>query len=144
MQEQPNSGKNSTISHWPSDERPREKLLTKGAESLSDAELLAIFIRTGVKGKTAVDIARDSIRQLGSLRQVLLADQHTFCNANGLGPAKYALIQAALEIGKRYLGQKLKHQGTLSSAKQAADFLTHQLRDQQREIFAIVYLDNRH
>ncbi|NKB76825.1 MAG: DNA repair protein RadC [Gammaproteobacteria bacterium] len=144
MPKQPESTRSRAISHWPSAERPREKLLTSGADSLSDAELLAIFIRTGVQGKTAVDIGRDLISRFGSLRQVLISDQQSLCSNNGLGPAKYALIQAALEIGKRYLDQKLKHQGTLSSAKQAVDFLTHKLRDQQREVFAIVYLDNRH
>jgi len=132
------------IKEWPKTERPREKLLHLGASSLSDAELLAIFIRTGTKGKTAVDIGRDLIQQFGGLRQILNADQHTLCCATGLGPAKYALLQAALEIGRRYLDQKLKHQGSLTSATQAADFLTHRLRDQTREIFAIVFLDTRH
>ncbi len=132
------------ITEWPVAERPREKLLLRGAHSLSDAELLAIFIRTGMRGKTAVDVGRDLINEFGSLREVLIADKKTICNASGFGPAKYALLQAALELSRRFLDAKLKRQGSLTSPKQVADYLIHRLRDQQREVFAIIYLDNRH
>ncbi len=132
------------ISQWPADERPREKLTKNGAGALSDAELLAIFLRTGVKGKSAVDVGRDLLRQFGGLRQVLNAGQTALAGASGLGPAKSAQLMAALELGKRYLAQKLEKEGPLTSPKQAADFLTHQLRDQAREVFAVVYLDTRH
>ena len=132
------------IRHWPADERPREKLARSGADSLSDAELLAIFLRTGTKGKSAVDLGRDLLKKYGGLRQILNAEQSTLTHTSGVGPAKCAQLQAALELGRRYLAQKLEREGPLTSPKQAADFLTHQLRDRPREVFAIVYLDNRH
>jgi len=132
------------ITKWPADERPREKLARSGAQALSDAELLAIFLRTGVKGKSAVDLGRDLLGHYGGLRQVLNASQGALGQISGLGPAKCAQLQAALELGKRYLEQKLEREGPLTSPKQAAEYLTHQLRDRPREVFAIVYLDNRH
>ncbi len=125
-------------------ERPREKLLQQGAHSLSDAELLAIFIRTGAPGKTAVDVSRELILQFGGLRKILTAEAGQLTGAFGIGPAKYALLQAALEIGRRFLDEKLKRGGALTSPKQVSEYLTHQLRDQDREIFAVIYLDNRH
>lgn len=131
------------IPSWPSEDRPREKLLERGAASLSDAELLAIFIHTGTRGKTAVDIGRDLINQFGSLRQVLLASKADLLGCSGFGPAKYALIQAALETGKRYLDQNLKRQGAINSSQQAVAYLTHCLRDRPREIFAILFLDSQ-
>ncbi len=133
-----------SIKQWPVDERPREKLARNGAASLSDAELLAIFLRTGIKGKSAIDIGRDLLLEFGGLRQILNAEQNTLARTVGLGPAKSAQLHAALELGKRYLAQKLEREGPLTSPTQAADFLMHQLRDQPREVFAIVYLDNRH
>ena len=132
------------IKEWPKAERPREKLLRQGAQSLSDAELLAIFIQSGVYGKTAVDIGRDLIHQFGGIREILTANAHEICSATGLGPAKYALLQAALEIGRRFLGEKLKRDGSLTSPKQVSEYLIYQLRDRGREVFAIIYLDNRH
>ena len=132
------------ITEWPTAERPREKLLLQGASSLSDAELLAIFIRTGIRGKTAVDVGRDLINEFGSLRGVLTADKKTICGASGFGATKYALLQAALELNRRFLEAKLKRQCALTNPKQVAEYLIHRLRDQQREVFAIIYLDNRH
>ncbi len=85
------------ITDWPIDERPREKLLKRGPQSLSDAELLAIFLRTGVKGKTAVDLARELLIEFGSLRALLEADVKRFCQSHGLGTAKFTLLQAVLE-----------------------------------------------
>ncbi len=132
------------ITEWPMAERPREKLLQQGAQSLSDAELLAIFIRTGVRGKTAVDVGRDLINEFGGLRKILTADKKSICSVLGFGPAKYALLQAALELGRRFLDEKLKRGGALTNPKQVSEYLIHRLRDQQREVFAIIYLDNRH
>jgi len=86
------------ISHWPSAERPREKLITRGAAALSDAELLAIFLHTGVAGCSAVDLGRQLLQDFGSLRGILDADAGSFCRGKGLGMAKFALLQAALEI----------------------------------------------
>jgi DNA repair protein RadC len=132
------------ITEWPEAERPREKLLRQGAQSLSDAELLAIFIQSGICGKTAVDIGRDLIHQFGGIREILTASNRTICTTSGLGPAKYALLQAALEIGRRFLGEKLERDGSLTSPKQVSEYLIYQLRDLGREVFAIIYLDNRH
>ncbi|MBX2869369.1 MAG: DNA repair protein RadC [Acidiferrobacterales bacterium] len=132
------------IKDWPTRERPQEKLLSSGARTLSDAELLALFIRSGSRGLTALDIGRDLIDKFGGLRQILGASQKAICDTNGLGPAKYALLQASLELGRRYLDQTLRKQGPLSSPSQAAEFLTYQLRDLKREVFAVIYLDTRH
>lgn len=85
-----------SIKEWPEDERPREKLLRQGPGGLSDAELLAIFLRTGVSGLSAVDLSRQLLQQFGSLRALLGAEQRAFCAAHGLGPAKYAQLQAQL------------------------------------------------
>ncbi len=132
------------IREWPDGERPQEKLLNSGPGALSDAELLALFIRSGTQGQSAVDIGRNLLREFGGIRQILTAEQRRICGFPGLGPARYALLQAAREIGRRFLDQSLRKQGPLSSPGQAADFLTHHLRDRRREIFAILYLDTRH
>ena len=132
------------IKEWPTTERPQEKLLISGAHALSDAELLAMFIRSGTKGRSAVDVGRELLLEFGGLRQILCASQSEICSAHGLGPAKFALLQASLEIGRRFLDQTLRKQGPLSSPVQAADFLMHHLRDLKREVFAIIYLDTRH
>lgn len=132
------------IREWPDGERPQEKLLTTGPASLSDAELLALFIRSGTRGHSAVDIGRNLLTEFGGIRQILTAERHRLCGFPGLGPARYALLLAAREIGRRFLDQSLRRQGPLSSPGQAADFLTHHLRDRKREVFAILYLDTRH
>jgi len=95
------------ITDWPQAERPREKLLARGPEVLSDAELLAIFLRTGVAGKTAVDVARELLLQFGGLRPLLMSGRTALCATPGLGNAKYAQLMAALEIGRRHLGEAL-------------------------------------
>lgn len=132
------------ISSWPQAERPREKLLSRGPAALSDAELLAIFLRTGVTGKTAVDLARDLLCRFGSLRVLLEASQQIFCEAPGLGSAKYAQLQAVLEMNRRYLGEKLKRGQALTSPEDTRAYLTARLRDQPREIFCCLFLDTRH
>ncbi len=132
------------ITQWPATERPREKLLQHGAQSLSDAELLALFIGSGTRSKTAVDIGRDLLGRFGGIRNILNASQELLCQSNGLGSARYALLQASRELGKRYLAEKLMRQGSLSSPQQVSDYLIQQLRDRQREIFVVIYLDNRH
>ena len=91
------------ISQWPKDQRPRERLLLQGAAALSDAELLAIFLRTGVSGMTAVDLARRLLSEFGGVGGLLHAEQADFCRGRGLGPAKYAELQAVLELARRYL-----------------------------------------
>lgn len=132
------------ISNWPEQERPREKLLSKGAESLSDAELLAIFLRTGRQGKTAIDLSRDLLTEFDGLRGIIEANSSTFCQAKGLGLAKYCQIQAAIELGKRYLEENLGKKDVLSSPNDTKDFLLAQLRAYPHEVFACLFLDNRH
>ena len=92
-----------SIKRWPRSERPREKLLNHGVGSLSDAELLAIFLQTGVSGRSAVDVARDALEEFGGLSGLLSADAKTFCKVHGLGSARYTLLQAALEISRRHV-----------------------------------------
>ncbi len=129
------------ISNWPEAERPRERLIKNGAASLSDAELLAIFLRTGVKGQTAVDLARALLEQAGSLRDLLAQDEKTFCRARGLGPTKYIMLQATLELGRRYLKEDLEKGCVFSKPALVVDYLTAQLRARSREVFACLYLD---
>ncbi len=132
------------ITDWPADERPREKLLKQGAMALSDAELLAIFLRTGVPGKTAVDLARDLLSEFGSLRSILKADLTAFCQGQGLGPAKFTQLQAVLEMSRRNLQEKMAKGDILSSPDDTRRFLTASLRDYDHEVFAVLFLDNRH
>ncbi len=133
-----------TISQWPLAERPREKLLNKGAEALSDAELLAIFLRTGCKGVTAVDLARQLLHNnFGGLKPMLQASQAEFCQHNGLGDAKYAQLQAVMELAKRHLFEQLSRGDALSSPAQTRQFLSAQLAGYPHEVFACLFLDNR-
>lgn len=132
------------IRDWPADERPREKLLDKGPQALSDAELLAIFLRTGLPGCSAVELARGLLGQFGSLRALLEADHATFCRGRGLGTAKYAQLQAALELSRRHLLSTLQRGDALTSPEQTRRYLASQLRDKHREVFAALFLDNRH
>lgn len=132
------------ISDWPETERPREKLLARGASTLSDAELLAIFLRTGVAGKTAVDVARDLLGKYGGLRALLGAERAMLCMTPGLGDAKYAQLMAALEIGQRFLGETLTRGTALESSRDTRDYLMARLRDLDREVFCALFLDTRH
>lgn len=132
------------IKDWPAGERPRERLLRDGAASLSDAELLAIFLRTGVRGQSAVDLARGLLRQFGGLRELLAADREHFCQAPGLGDAKFAQLQATLEMGRRHLSQRMQRGDALLSPGDTARFLMTRLRDYPYEVFGVLFLDNRH
>ena len=131
------------ITDWPAHERPREKLLEQGASALSDAELLAIFLRTGVKGKSAVDLARELLSDFGSLRSLLTADQTRFCEPMGLGSAKYAQLQAVLEMARRHLAEQLQKGDALTSPELTHRYLLSQLRDRDYEVFAALFLDNQ-
>lgn len=132
------------ITDWPATERPREKLLHQGPAALSDAELLAIFLRTGCAGKSAVDLARELLRNFDGLRPLLEADQIAFCQAKGLGSAKFAQLQAVLEMGRRHLRASLGQRDIFKHADQVKAFLMSQLRHLQRETFAVIYLDSQH
>ena len=131
------------IPHWPTAERPREKLISRGANALSDAELLAIFLRTGVAGLSAVDIARCLLTDFGSLRGVLDADAESFCRLRGLGQAKYVQLQAALEIARRHFAEDLGRGDCLTRPAQTMNYLRVKLRDYEHEVFACLMLDNR-
>lgn len=132
------------IKDWPQDDRPREKLLMKGADSLSDAELLAIFLRTGCVGKSAVELSRELLAEFGSLRVLLESDQKQFCQAQGLGPAKYSQLQAVLEMAKRHLNEQISRGGALNNPESVRSFLIAQLRNRHQEVFAVLFLDNQH
>jgi len=132
------------ISDWPLDERPREKLLDKGAAALSDAELLAILLRTGMPGRSAVDVARDVLKNFESLRKLLAADRRRFCAERGLGLTRFAELQAAVEIARRQLSETLHSGPSLASPRATRDFLSAQLRDLEHEIFCCLFLDKRH
>lgn len=132
------------ITDWPLSERPREKLLERGAAALSDAELLAIFVRTGVRGRTAVDVARELLGRFGGLRALLAAPREAFCEAPGLGAAKYAQVQAGLEMARRHLAEALPHRDALRDPGAVRRFLQARLRDADREVFAAVLLDSQH
>lgn len=133
-----------SIRLWPVAERPREKLLQQGVASLSDAELLAIFLRTGVTGCSAVDLARRLLGEFGSLRALLEADQVTFSSHLGLGRAKYAQLQAVLEMARRHLAEQLRRDSALESPQAVRDFLKARLRHEPHEVFACLFLDSRH
>jgi len=132
------------ISDWPEGERPREKLLNLGAHALSDAELLAIFLRTGVTGKSAVDLARDLLTDFDGLRPLLEANQAAFCKHLGLGPAKYAQLQAVLEMARRHLGQTLQRTNAFTNPQAVKDFLASKIRHLPHEVFACLFLDSQH
>ena len=132
------------IRDWPVGDRPREKLLAKGAQALSEAELLAIFLRVGVKGKSALDLARQLLKRYGTLRSLLAAEQKELCALPGIGPAKYAQLQAALEMARRHLGESLERGKPLSDPAGTRAYLKARLRDFHYEVFAVLHLDNRH
>ncbi len=133
-----------SIRDWPDAERPREKLLQRGAAALSDAELLAIFLRIGIPGRNAVDLARDLLNQYGGLRQLLEAEQSSFCANPGIGQTKYVQLQAVLELARRYLETTLQRGNALQSVADTRRYLTARLRHQPHEVFACLFLDNRH
>jgi DNA repair protein RadC len=133
-----------SIRDWPAAERPRERLLELGPASLSDAELLAIFLRTGVAGKSAVDLARHLLNQFGGLRALLDADLATFSAHLGLGSAKFAQLQAVMEMARRHLAESLKRDSALESPTQVRTYLKALLRHEPHEVFGCLFLDNKH
>ena len=133
-----------SIRDWPAAERPREKLLQHGSGSLSDAELLAIFLRTGVSGKSAVDLARHLLSEFGSLRALLEADLRAFCRQLGLGPAKFSQLQAVLEMSRRHLAERLRRESALESPQAVRDYFKALLRHEPHEVFGCLFLDTRH
>ena len=132
------------ISDWPEAERPREKLLSLGPQALSDAELLAIFLRTGIAGCSAVELARRLVNEYGGLRTLFRADRTRFCATRGLGDAKYAQLQAVLELARRHLAESLMRGDALKNPAETRRYLTARLRDYPYEVFACLFLDTRH
>ena len=132
------------IKDWPKAEKPREKCLRQGAWTLSDAELLALFIRSGIQGQTAVDLARQLLTDFGSLRSLLNTEPDSFFRHKGIGPAIYTQLQAALELSKRHLAESIQRESSLTSSKQTQKYLQARLRDHKQEVFACLMLDNRH
>ena len=131
------------ITDWPAHERPRERLLTLGVGVLSDAELLALFLRTGVAGSSAVELARGLLQDFGGLAGLLAADNHQLSACRGIGQATVALLRAALELARRALADELTRGDTLANPTQVAGFLQLWLRDRPFEVFAALFLDAR-
>jgi len=132
------------ITDWPASERPREKLLERGPSALTDAELLAIFLRTGVTGESAVDLARRLLSEYGGLGPLLAADRTGFCRSKGLGEAKYVQLQAVLEMARRHLAERLRRGEALTEPTAARDYLHAHLSHRGQEVFAALFLDTRH
>jgi len=133
-----------SIRHWPHAERPREKLLERGAQALSDAELLGILLGAGVRGHSALDLARTLIAEFGSLRALMSAERARLLRQRGIGPARYAVLRAALELARRHFREALQAGPALAAPEATRTFLLAQLRDRPYEVFCCLYLDNRH
>lgn len=129
------------ITDWPTDERPRERLLKYGAAALSDAELLAIFLRVGVKGKSAVDLARDLLAHFGSLTSLAHADASKFKDIRGMGKAKYVQFQAALELAQRALKEELATRDLYAAPAEVRKWLRLNLAHLPHEAFVALWLD---
>jgi DNA repair protein RadC len=132
------------ITDWPEDDRPREKLIGKGATALSDAELLAIFLRTGMQGKSAVDLARELLKRFDNLSGIFSASQQAFTEVPGMGPAKYVQLQAVLEMARRALAEKMREPHLLNSPQAVRDYLRLTLQAKPHEVFLGIFLDAQH
>ena len=132
------------IRHWPHRERPRERLIERGAHVLSDAELLAVLLGSGVRGESAVEHARKLIGAFGSLRELLNAERPLLTARRGIGPARYAVLKAAVELARRHFREALRAGPALAAPEATRSFLLAQLRDRPYEVFCCLYLDNRH
>ncbi|NMH59801.1 RadC family protein [Alteromonas ponticola] len=133
-----------SIQHWPLMERPREKLLNLGVETLSDAELLAIMIGKGLNGKCAVTVARELLSKFGSIRGVMTASKSQVCAIAGVGEVKFCLLKAAVELVTRQLGEPLKVRESFNHAEHVKRYLLAKLKDQQSEQFGLLLLDSQH
>lgn len=134
----------ATLKDWPNKERPRERLLAKGSDALSDAELLAIFLRTGCKGIDVVSLSRLLLSEFGSLNGLFAASESDFCAQKGLGQAKYVQLQAVLEMSRRYFQEPLQKGEALTSASQTKNFLMSKMQAYPYEVFAALLLDTQH
>lgn len=132
------------VKDWPAAERPREKLFDHGAETLSDAELLALLLRSGSRRRSALKVSRALLARFGGLRGALDADREALSAVPGLGDAGFAALRAALELGCRYLESRLRRGDAFGSPADTRRFLSARLRGHEREVFACLFLDNRH
>jgi len=132
------------LSHWPSEDRPREKLITKGPQALSDSELLAIFLRTGIRGKNVIELARDMLAHFGGLKKLFAADLATFTAFKGLGEAKYVQLQACLEMSQRHLAEEVNLGDAINNPDQVKSYVQSRLVGRLNEVFAVLFLDNQH
>jgi DNA repair protein RadC len=132
------------ITDWPEGERPREKLLMQGVESLSDAELIAIFLRVGVTGKSAVDLARDLLNKFGSLNGIFSANLAEICTVHGMGESKFCQLQAIFEMSRRALNEEMHHQAIFDSSRKVSDYLKLKIGRNQREVFTVLFLNAQH
>lgn len=132
------------IRDWPEQERPREKLLTLGAASLSDAELLAVFFGTGQRGLNAIDLGRQLLHRHGGLRRLLRLPCAELVREPGLGLARASRLCAALELATRHLAMRMEEPDALTDPRVAGDYFRARLRDRQREVFACLFMDTRH
>src|SRR3990172_12525750 len=131
------------IASWPAEERPREKLLLKGPESLTNAELLAIFLRIGVKGKSAIDLAHELLSRFGSLRELYAAPIEELQAILGIGQAKIAQFKAVIEMSKRYLAEGFQNRPYVESSDDVLKFLYQEMRDLDQEIFKVLLLNGQ-
>jgi DNA repair protein RadC len=132
------------IKNWPRGERPRERLIERGAQALSDAELLAVILGSGAAGLSSLEIGRDLLHEFGSLRRLLTAGTQRLLEQRGLGPARYATLMAALELARRHYCEALRAGPAMNAPAATRQFLTAQLRDRPYEVFCCLHLDNRH
>ena len=133
-----------SIREWPVGDRPREKLLKAGPGALSEAELLAILLRNGDRGRSALDVARALLSEFGSLRALLTADRQRLCETPGLGPVRYAALQAALELSRRHFQEMMMVGSALANPRATREYVQLRLRDLPHEVFCCLLLDNRH
>ncbi len=129
------------IADWPEEERPRERLLTLGPAALSEAELLAIFLRTGIAGKSAVELGRELLGRFGSLYRLFAAPLDDVASVRGLGPAKYAQLQAVVEMARRALAEQMRERDAMSSPQAVKEYLRLSLSSRQHEVFVVMFLD---
>jgi DNA repair protein RadC len=132
-----------SITDWPADQRPRERLIKFGPQALSDAELLAVFLRVGAAGKSAVDLGREMSSRFGSLNRLFSASLDDFCTINGLGPAKFAQLQAVLELGRRSLTEELQSGSSFDAPAAVKQYLQLLLTNKPYESFLVLFLDVR-
>lgn len=132
------------VRYWPESEQPRERLLAQGAEALSDAELLAVFLRVGVRGMNVVDLSRKLLADFGGLRGLFKAGDEVLRKVKGLGPAKIATLRAIGELSRRQLREKIEHAAFIECSRDVVDMAAHQFRDLDQEVFSVVFLNTKH